>query len=81
MAGQEETGGFGFDVGHQVAVLAVTDVVLRDGARIKCAVFERGFAFDAEKDAKIFAGEGDEFVVWERSQLGIAFAAYVAGES
>src|SRR5262249_36951022 len=51
-----------------------------DGARVKCAVFKGGFAFHAEKDAQVFAGECDEFVVRERGQFGIAFAADVRGE-
>ena len=50
VAGEEKAGSFGFDVGHHVAVSAIANVVLRDGAGIECAVFKGRFAFDAEEN-------------------------------
>ena len=51
VAGEIKAWSLGFDFGHQFAIFAETDIVLRNGFRVEGDVTENGITFDADDRA------------------------------
>src|SRR5205807_1813996 len=81
MAGEKKSGSFGFELRHQLAITAITYIVLRNSPGVKKAVLKSGLAANAEERAQVFARERYDFVGRQRSQFRVPLAANIAGES
>ena len=80
MAGEEQPGRLPLDVGHQLTVAAVADVILRDRLRIKHAVLEGRLALHAQQHAQVFARQREQLLRRQRRQLRVPLAPDVAGQ-